>query len=208
MTTIYLTRHSIPDKNQKLTREGVIKAIDFLKNNEFNDVSHIYTSNFDRTKETGLILNKGIIIDNRLGERIAGTPDTNITKNEYYYRQMIDENYKFPNGESRLEIQNRMYSSIMDIVKNNKDEKILVISHGAAMTFLLMKFCDVEMIDISNKIRRIEFNDKIIFENKFDYLETFKLTFDEYELVSIESVGNINGYIQYKGKTRIYRRCC
>ena len=33
---------------------------------------------------------------------------------------------------------------------------------------------------------------KIIFEDKFDYLETFKLTFKEKKLINIESVGNIN----------------
>ena len=29
-------------------------------------------------------------------------------------------------------------------------------------------------------------------QNKFDFLETFKLTFKEKELINIESVGNIN----------------
>ncbi len=60
------------------------------------------------------------------------------------------------------------------------------------MTFLLMKFTDIEIIDINKKIRKIKFKNKIVFENKFDYLETFKLTFKEQELINIESVGNIN----------------
>ena len=208
MTTIFLTRHSIPSEDKKITKEGEILAKKFFSNDEFKGVTRVYTSYSNRTIETGLLLSNNVVIDKRLGERVAGTPNTNISKNLYYYRQIVDENYKFPDGESRLEIQNRMYNSIMDIIDNNKDEKVLVVSHGAAMTFLLMKFCDVEMTDIENKIRRIEFNGKVVYEDRFDYLETFKLVFDENELVSIESVGNINGYSKHKGKTRVYRRCC
>lgn len=208
MTTIYLTRHSIPGSNMKLTDEGKNLASLFFKNSAFGNISCVYTSNFDRAVETGLLLNKGVIIDDRLGERVAGIPDVSISKNLYYYKQMIDENYKFPDGESRLEIQDRMYKALMDIISDNKDCNVLVVSHGAAMTFLLMMFCDVDMVDIDNKVRRVEFNGKVIFENRFDYLETFKLVFDEYKLVDIESVGNINEYMEYKGSSRVYRRCC
>ena len=58
-----------------------------------------------------------------------------------------------------------------------------------------MKYCNIEMTDIENRIRKIEYKNKIIFENNFNFLETFKLTFNEYELVNIECIGNINGII-------------
>jgi len=85
-----------------------------------------------------------------------------------------------------------MYDALMDIVTKNQNKQTLVITHGTSMTFLLMKFTDIEITDINKKIRKIKYKNKIIFENKFDYLETFKLTFKEKELINIESVGNIN----------------
>ena len=85
-----------------------------------------------------------------------------------------------------------MYESLLNIIKNNKDKQTLIITHGTSMTFLLMKFTDIEIIDINKKIRKIKFKNKIVFENIFDYLETLKLTFKEQELINIESVGNIN----------------
>ena len=89
-----------------------------------------------------------------------------------------------------------MNDAIEEIINNNKNKEILVVTHGASMTFLLMKFCNIEMTNIEKKIRKIKFKNKIIFENKFDYLETFKLTFDEKnEIVDIVNVGGIYGNI-------------
>ena len=207
MTIIYLTRHSIPEKIKdlnntlkqnkeiKLSEEGKKKAKEFFKKDEFKNIKRVYTSDYTRTKETGKILNE-ITIDNRLGERIPGIPDTSLTPAEYYYKQIQNKKFKFKNGESREEIEKRMNDAIEEIINNNKNEEILVVTHGASMTFLLMKFCNIEMTNIEKKIRKIKFKNKIIFENKFDFLETFKLTFDEKnEIVDIVNVGGIYGNI-------------
>ena len=206
MTIIYLTRHTKPDKTKykkslneleqnktiNLSEEGKIKAQEFFKKQEFQTIEKVYTSDYTRAQETGKLLNKPLIIDKRLGERIPGIPDISLTPNEYFYKQIKEKNYKFKNGESRSEIETRMYESLMNIIKNNKDKQTLVITHGTSMTFLLMKFTDIEITDINKKIRKIKYKNKIIFENKFDFLETFKLSFKEKELINIESVGNIN----------------
>ena len=209
MTIIYLTRHTKPDKTKykkssneleqnktiELSEEGKIKAQEFFKQQEFKNIEKVYTSDYTRSQETGKLLNKPLIIDKRLGERISGIPDSSLTPNEYFYKQIKDKNYKFKNGESRSEIETRMYESLIDIINDNQNKQTLIITHGTSMTFLLMKYCNIEIIDINKKIRQIKYNNKIIFENKFDYLETFKLTFDEYELINIENIGNINGKI-------------
>ena len=145
-----------------------------------------------RAINTAKILDKPQIIDERLRERIGGIPDLSITPNEYFYRQMLDKDYKFKNGESRYEIESRMYNSLTDILESNANKKVLVITHGTSMTFLLMKYCNVELTDINTKNRKITFNNKVIFDNRFDYLETFKLLFNGNNLINIESIGNIN----------------
>lgn len=206
-TIIYLTRHTKPDKTKykknkneleqnksiELSEYGIKEAKKFFSNNEFKDINNIYCSDYVRSYETGKLLNKNIFIDKRLGERITGIPDLSITPNEYFYKQVLDENYKFENGETKKEITKRMYDALLDIIKENKNKKALIISHGTSMTFLLMKICDLKITNIENKIRKITINNKTIFEDKFKFLETFKLTFNEKnELINIENLGGIH----------------
>lgn len=205
MTIIYITRHSIPDKTKynefgneveksksiDLSIDGIVKAQVFFKSEEFKNIEKVYTSDYVRAIKTGKMLKKDIIIDKRLGERIAGISDLTMTSAEFFNRQIEDKNFKFKNGESALEIQNRMYDAIKDIVRDNQNKKILVVTHGASLTFLLMKFCNICLTDIYNKKRKIIFNNKIIFEDKFDYLETFKLTFNKNKLVNLEIVSKL-----------------
>lgn len=201
MKVVYITRHTKPDKTKyiksdneleqnksiELSEQGIKDAKNFFKKKEFNDIQNIYCSDYKRSYETGELSDKNVIIDKRLGERITGTPDYSLTPNEYFYKQVLDENYKFINGESKKEIQNRMYNALIDIL--NKESKTIIISHGTSMTFLLMKLCNVEITNIENKIRKISFNNKIIFEDKFNFLQTFKLVFnDDNKLIKIESL--------------------
>ena len=203
MKTIYILRHSIPDKtkykktpnelekNKSIEIKEIKKAKEFFEKQEYKNIKNIYTSDYKRTIQTGKILNENIKIDKRLGERIAGTPNYEITPQEYFYKQIKDENYKFKNGESRKEIEERMYEAIIEIL--NKNDQAIIITHGASLTFLLMKFCNVEITNIQNKIRKITFKNKKIFENKINYLETFKLIFNEKnELIEIKSIGGLN----------------
>lgn len=207
MTIIYIIRHAKPDKTKyiksnneleenksiKISEYGIKEAKKFFEKKEFQDINKVYCSDYIRSIETGKILNKKVNIDSRLGERISGIPNLTITPNEYFYKQILDENYKFEQGESRKEIQQRMYESLIQIINQNKNKKVLIITHGTSMTFLLMKLCDLQITNIENKIRKITFNNKIIFENKFNFLETFKLIFNEKnELVNIINIGGMN----------------
>lgn len=206
-TIVYLIRHTKPDKFRykksdnellqnksiELSEYGIEKAKEFFDCFEFCDVDNVYCSDYVRSYETGKLLNKNVVIDSRLGERISGIPDLSITPNEYFYKQVLDENYKFECGESKKEITERMYESLIDIISSNKGKKSLIVSHGTSMTFLLMKLCDLKITNIKNKIRKITFNNKVIFEDKFHFLEAFKLTFDEdNKLIDIISIGGIN----------------
>ena len=105
--TIYILRHSIPDKtkykktpnelekNKSIEIKEIKKAKEFFEKQEYKNIKNIYTSDYKRTIQTGKILNENIKIDKRLGERIAGTPNYEITPQEYFYKQIKDENYKF-----------------------------------------------------------------------------------------------------------------
>ena len=75
----------------------------------------------------------------------------------------------------------------MNVLKND-EEKIAIVFHSTAMLFLLMTWCKVipSKEDFSYKLL---FNDEEVFNDKIDYCETFKLTFDDKnKLINIENI--------------------
>lgn len=73
-------------------------------------------------------------------------------------------------------------------VLENDDKKIAIVFHSTAMLFLLMTWCKVipSKEDFSYKFL---FNDEEVFNDKIDYCEIFKLTFDDKnKLINIENI--------------------
>ena len=98
----------------------------------------------------------------------------------------LDENYKIGNGESQKEVSNRMHSTIMKILRENKNKRIAIVSHATAISYLLKKWCDIQVVDDKLKY---SFNNNILLNGYFNYCETFKLEFDDnYELISIQNI--------------------
>lgn len=211
MTTLYLIRHgetlketfvninnsdSKNDSNKKLilSIKGEEGAFKLSKIDELSNIDAIYSSNYVRAMETAKYMaysnNIPVFIDENFGERLVGIVNTNTIKtNEEYFKYQIDNPYyKFELGESSFEVGNRMYESLLNILEIHKNKRIIIVSHGASMTFLLNKLCQVEISDTLTKTRRIKFNNKLIFEGPIHFLETFKLEFDGSKLVNIESV--------------------
>ena len=79
-----------------------------------------------------------------------------------------------------------MYSVIVKILNEYPNKRIAIVTHGTAISYLLKKWCDVNIVD--DKLRYI-FKNEIVLEGYFDYCETFKLVFDDNKnLTSIENV--------------------
>ncbi|UKI27061.1 MAG: histidine phosphatase family protein [Bacilli bacterium] len=71
----------------------------------------------------------------------------------------------------------------------NREKKIVIVSHGTAISFLLKEWCDIELVE--EKLQ-YNFDGKNIYNGYLNYCETFKLEFDnDYNLISIK---NINTY--------------
>ena len=205
MTTIYLIRHSKPLKvnnefnndnlqiqNEKssLSIEGENIAKEKLNNKEFDNINILYSSNYVRTIQTAKYLaernNLEINIISDLGERKFGINSWDELPENFERKQFLDENYKIGNGESQKEVRDRMYSIIMKIVKENKNKRIAIVSHATAISYLLKKWCDIQVIE--DKLR-YSFNNKIILDGYFNYCETFKLDFDDdNKIISIENI--------------------
>ena len=203
MTIVYLIRHSktlktknelnyenLQIKNEKtsLSLEGEQLAKDKLSKKEFNDIDVLYSSNYVRAVQTAkYIADEKIDLNlvSGFGERRFGIKTWEELPQDFEDKQFLDENYKIGDGESQKEVKERMYKSLINIITENKDKRIAIVSHATAISFLLKTWCDVFLDD--NKIRFI-FNNKEIFYGHLDYCETFKLEFDNDKLINIEII--------------------
>ena len=169
MTTIYLIRHAEQLKidgiknlkeNEQLINEKIILSEKgeeqdkkLSKNKELQNIDVLWSSNYARAVATAkYIANQNKIpinIDENLGERKLG--DLNelqeLGKNaniRYTEAQILNENLKTSNGESRKEVSERMTKCIKNILSNNKGKRIAIVSHGASIKFFLANWCEIE----------------------------------------------------------------
>lgn len=205
MTTIYLIRHSktldvnnefstdtlqIQNEKKVLSKEGENLAKDKFNNSIFNDIEVIYTSNYVRTIETAKYISENnnikINILDELGERRFGISSWSEKPKDFERRQFLDENYKIGDGENKKEVEERMYDCILKILKENKNKTIAIVSHATAISYLLNKWCSIE---IEDNMLSYKYNNKEILKGPINYCETLKLTFDiENNLKNIEKI--------------------
>ena len=205
MNTVYLIRHSKPLKvnnefnndnlqiqNEKssLSIEGENIAKEKLNNKEFDNIDILFSYNYVRAIQTAKYLsaknNIEINIISDLGERKFGINSWNELPENFERKQFLDENYKIGNGESQKEVRDRMYSTIIKILEENINKRIAIVSHATAISYLLKKWCDIQVVD--DKLR-YSFNNNIILDGYFNYCETFKLEFDDKnKIISIKNI--------------------
>ena len=205
-TTIYFIRHSEPMnvkndkskdnfqlKNEKmiLSIEGERRAKILSENKELENIDILYCSNYIRAISTAkYIANKNNVDINVLddfGERKFGVNSFDEIQRDFGILQLEDENYKMPNGESKKEVQERMFNSLIKVLSDNKNKRIAVVSHGTAMMFLFLKWCDLILKE--DWSYTLSFYNKKVFEGKISAPEVFKLTFDNnFNLTNIENI--------------------
>ena len=206
MTTLYLIRHSVrmplnkikyktnQDKlilNEKiiLSSDGESRAKLLSEKEELKNIDVVYASNCVRTLQTAKYLlekqNLSVTIDDRLDERRVGLANDKYYP-DWFERQYKDENFKTVGGESQKDVRNRMDEAITEILKEHKDKRIAIFSHGYAITFYLLKYC--KLISIIDEKLKYQFNNKIIFDKPINAPEVFKLTFEENKIKDIELI--------------------
>lgn len=121
-----------------------------------------------------------------MGERKFGISSWSELPEEFERKQFLDENYKIGNGESQKEVRERMLSALIQIINENKNRRIAIVSHATALSYLLKNWCNIEVVD--DKLR-YSYKDKILLDGYFNYCETFKIDFDENN--SIMDINNI-----------------
>ncbi len=197
MKTIYFMRHSEPLKpvninnddslqiqNEKwgLTINGEELAKE--KNKKFNDFDIVIASNYVRAISTAKYFTKNdVLVDKNFGERKFGINSWDELPADYNEKAFNDFDYKLPNGESMNEVINREYNSLINILNKYPDKKVLIVGHATALAALFTKWCEIKSPNV------YKFNDKFFFDGNWNYLETFKLDFDDNnDLISIENI--------------------
>ncbi len=203
MTTIYLMRHSIALKdinndyndeslqlqNEKmpLSIEGEELAFNISKESELQNIDVVISSNYVRAMSTAKYISNinklNLIVNSAFGERKFGVNSWDELPTDFGLRQNNDENYKVGDGESQKEVRERIYKALMNVIDKYKDKRIVIVSHGSAILWLLKQWCSVNLVD-----KYVMFNGKIILEDNVFNCTTFKLEFDDRKLVNIEKV--------------------
>ena len=145
-TTIYITRHSIPmnmypsiknddefqTKNEKqiLSVEGEKRAKKLSELEELQDVDVVISSNYVRAIATDKYVanknDKEIIIYEDFGERkFRNINSYRELPEDFYENQAKDEMYKIPGGESRIEVTERIFKALNNVLNEYKNIKIL-----------------------------------------------------------------------------------
>lgn len=197
MTTIFLIRHSESlrsfdyiNEEIPLSPNGELKAKELSDLEELSDIDLIYSSEYKRAISTAryIALENNLVLNitDKLNERRLG--DINSVPKSFWLTQLYDEDAKAIDGESRKEVCNRMLEFINYILDNYKDKRVVLVSHGAAITFLLMNWCELVSASLETKSRHLTFNGKDVINGVMNCPDVFKLEFDGNELIDLKKV--------------------
>lgn len=205
MTTIYLMRHSkakfdkeyintnesLQLENEKfvLSVEGEELAKKYSQIKELKNLNMIYSSNYVRAMATAKYIceenKRPLYIDEDFGERKFGIRSWEELPKDFFVNQSLDEDYKMPSGESKKEVKLRMYNALMRVIKQNKNKKALIVTHGSALMFLFEEWCDVTY----DEGCIVYHGNHLILDGYIEAPDLFKLKFDDNnKLVSIDRI--------------------
>lgn len=178
MKRIFLMRHSIPEKRDMpneqipLSEEG--KALALSKSNVLSNVDRCFSSPYRRAVETAeLIVDQPFIVE-ELHERTIGD-----AKEDFWLKQYEDYDFHNPGGESLNQTKIRMRAAMNSILRQMEEgETALVVSHATAICAYLLSYCEIEVKDAANKVRKISFHGKEILNGRFQPADGFEILFE------------------------------
>ena len=203
-TTIYLVKHADELKengikntndttqlmNEKyiLSVKGEEQSRKLSENPELNNIDILWSSSYTRAKATAKYIayrnNIEINIDASLNERKLGNLEdlSKWMENKtigVVQAYLQDKKWKAREGESCEEATKRVTVFLEKILKENIGKRIVLVSHGALISFLLTNWCEL------NEELKLVFKNKVI---EIKEPSITKITFDNQKLLNIESI--------------------
>ena len=204
-TVVYLIRHgetidengirntneTIQEINEKeiLSIEGEEESRKLSENTELENIDIIWCSSYTRAKQTAKYIatknNVQYNIDMRLCERKLGNIE-DLAKfmcdketRDPSREQLAFPDFKTRDGESANDTKIRMNKFMEEILVKYEGKRIAVISHGGAIKFYLLSYCNV------NNNLNLEYKGKELVIKSPCLL---KLVFKEKELIELEQI--------------------
>jgi broad specificity phosphatase PhoE len=166
---LLLARHGETEGNNKgvflglidesLNQNGIIQAEKVALRLKNVGIDIIFSSDLKRAKETTEIINKyhhlNIDLKKELRERNFGIFQGKSKEKlfDIVRRSKIEfHKYKPKNGESCLEVQERIVNFFKKIIENYSDKTVLIVTHGAVIMELLFYLTKLPR----NEFRKVE----------------------------------------------------
>lgn len=154
---LYVARHGQTVWNAKnkvcgitdaeLTPKGIEQAKELAKSAAEKEVDIILTSPLSRAAKTGRIVsgycNIPMYIEDRLAEQNYGIYEGVDRKNEEFLNNKRNFAYRYPQGESMMQVACRIYSLLDEIREKYNGKKVLLISHGGVCRIINTYFKDM-----------------------------------------------------------------
>lgn len=168
MTKLYLVRHGETEWNKsgriqgktdtELSDEGMKQAQQLAKRLVAEDINFVYSSSLKRAFKTAEIIIEnrkcGIVKSDQYHEICLGpwegmTINDIIEKYGEHYRVYREDpaNFKLPGAETFMDLSDRTYNAIKEIVSSHKGSNILVVSHGTAIKAAIIKILGIDIIN-------------------------------------------------------------
>lgn len=166
MTRLYMVRHGETEWNKvskiqgridtELSDEGIKQAHKLAKRLACEDINFVYSSSLGRAFKTAEIVvghrKCGIIKSDKYHEIGLG-PWEGMTINEIeekygeHFRVYKEDpaNFKLPGAETFMDLTERTYNAIMEIVSCHKGGNILVVSHGTAIKAAIIRILGIDI---------------------------------------------------------------
>ena len=203
-TIVYLVKHAdelqengiknIDDTTQLINEKYILsvkgeeQSRKLSENSELANIDVLWSSSYARAKATAKYIayknNIEINIDSSLNERKLGNLEdlSKWMENKtigVVQAYLQNQKWKAREGESCEDATKRVTHFLQKILKENKGKRIVLVSHGALISFLLTNWCDL------NDEMKLIFNNKVI---EIKEPSITKLTFENQKLLNIESI--------------------
>ena len=203
-TIVYLVKHAdelqengiknIDDTTQLINEKYILsvkgeeQSRKLSENSELANIDVLWSSSYARAKATAKYIayknNIEINIDSSLNERKLGNLEdlSKWMENKtigVVQAYLQNQKWKAREGESCEDATKRVTLFLQKILKENKGKRIVLVSHGALISFLLTNWCYL------NDEMKLIFNNKVI---EIKEPSITKLTFENQKLLNIESI--------------------
>ena len=203
-TIVYLVKHAdelqengiknIDDTTQLMNEKYILsvkgeeQSRKLSENSELANIDVLWSSSYARAKATAKYIayknNIEINIDSSLNERKLGNLEdlSKWMENKtigVVQAYLQNQKWKAREGESCEDATKRVTHFLQKILKENKGKRIVLVTHGALISFLLTNWCDLD-----DEMKLI-FNNKVI---EIKEPSITKLTFENQKLLNIESI--------------------